>query len=90
MRRFDPDMKITCTETDADVVGVAKEFFGAKLDARLQVYIEEGRQFLERPQSTAPYDLVVLDASDGTGATPLRLGVDPVWASTSPSIAVPG
>ncbi len=79
-RRFNQEMTITCTETDADVVEVAKEFFAAKLDAKLQVHIEDGRRFLERTRSETLYDLIVVDASNGTGVFPAGLSTREFFA----------
>ena len=44
----------------ADVVKVAREFFGFREDATMRVHVADGRRFIE--QCEEPYDMIFLDA----------------------------
>jgi len=68
-----PEVQIDCTETDQDVVEVAQEFFGVALDARLRVFLQDGRRFLQELGGHVQYDMIMVDAFDGTGSSPLPL-----------------
>jgi spermidine synthase len=62
LHRCLPDLDVEVVELDPGVLEVAREFFGFIEDARLCVWIEDGRDFIER--HTARYDLVILDGFD--------------------------
>lgn len=57
-----PGARIDIAELDAEVVRTASEFCGFFEDLRMQVSVEDGRDFIEG--CTACYDLIVLDAFD--------------------------
>ena len=70
LRKHYPRMTIDVVDIDADVVAVAKKFFGFREDAALRVYVEDGRHFIERCKR--PYDIIFLDAY-GVGDIPYDL-----------------
>ena len=53
-------MTIDVVDIDADVVAVAKKYFGFREDAAMHVYVEDGRRFIDKCQR--PYDIIFLDA----------------------------
>jgi spermidine synthase len=53
-------MTIDVVDIDADVVAVAKKYFGFREDGSMRVYVEDGRRFIERCKQ--PYDIIFLDA----------------------------
>ena len=69
-RRHWPELTIDVVEIDPQVVDVARRFFGYREDDRLQTYVQDGRQFIERCR--LPYDVIFLDAY-GDNNIPLTL-----------------
>lgn len=65
-----PEMVIDVVEIDEDVVDVAKTYCGFQEDGRMRVYVEDGRDFIER--SRHHYDAIFLD-SFGTETIPEHL-----------------
>lgn len=59
-----PQAEIESVELDAKVVRLARRFFGYRDGGRLKTYVQDARKFLEN--SPGPYDLIYLDAFDGT------------------------
>lgn len=55
-----PEIEVDVVEIDSEVVGVAREYFHVPEYSRLNIYIEDGRQFLAKTEKK--YDLIVLDA----------------------------
>jgi spermidine synthase len=62
MWRDYPDMLVDAVELDPEVVDVAHRFFELPEDARIRVFVEDGRHFLESRQDV--YDIVVIDVFD--------------------------
>jgi spermidine synthase len=62
LHRSLPHLAIEVVELDSGVLDVAREFFGFEEDARMRVWIEDGRDFIEG--HTGRYDLVILDGFD--------------------------
>ncbi len=60
LRQHYPQMTIDVVDIDADVVAVAKKYFGFREDAAMHVYVEDGRRFIDKCQR--PYDIIFLDA----------------------------
>jgi spermidine synthase len=65
-----PRATIDAVDIDPVVVQVARSHFGLKPDARLRVFVEDGRTFVER--HVGMYDVVLLDAYNGDDV-PLHL-----------------
>ena len=60
-----PDAQIDLVELDKSVDAVARQYFDFKPDAKLRVFIEDGRVFVKRMIPQKPnYDMVLLDAFD--------------------------
>ncbi len=67
LQALDPSMRIDVVEIDPAVVRVARSYFGLDRDrdGSTQVFVEDGRAFVERQQRAGvQYDLVLLDAFD--------------------------
>lgn len=62
LRKQYPQMFIDVVEIDPQVVAVAKEYFGFREDARMRVYVKDGRRFIEERRGV--YDIIFLDAYD--------------------------
>jgi spermidine synthase len=65
-----PEMMIDVVEIDQGVVDVAKAYCGFAEDARMRVYVADGRDFIEA--NRAGYDVIILDSFD-TDAIPRHL-----------------
>jgi spermidine synthase len=61
LRRHYPDAAIDVVEIDADVVEVAKMYFGFREDSLMWVHVGDGREFIESVRQPA-YDVMFLDA----------------------------
>lgn len=67
LRRRFPEAVIDAVEIDAEVIKVARLFFGISQDPYLRIYLADGATYLEE-LLTLPegrYDLIFLDAYDG-------------------------
>ncbi len=53
---------IEVVELDPDVVSLAKEYCGFEEDARLRVFVDDGRDFIEA--GSGGYDVIILDSFD--------------------------
>lgn len=61
MRKYYPEAAIDVVEIDADVIEVAKTYFGFREDERMRVHLGDGRAFIEDLRQSA-YDVIFLDA----------------------------
>lgn len=68
-----PDAVINCSEIDASLINIAKEFFCLNFDERLTVNIEDGRNYLQQIPLTQKYDLIIIDVCLGNGYMPYQL-----------------
>jgi spermidine synthase len=68
-----PEMLIESTEIDAEVVRLARRWFGIRPDERTPVYTEEGRSFLARQPEAVVYDSILVDCFTGSGQHPYAL-----------------
>src|SRR5690606_26578921 len=60
-----PDATIDSVEIDPAVARVAERFFGYRQGPRQQLFIEDGRAFVERARRAGKqYDMIMLDAFD--------------------------
>jgi len=57
-----PEMAVDVVEIDKEVLEVAKTYCGFKEDARMHVFVEDGRDFIEN--CCDRYDIIVLDSFD--------------------------
>jgi spermidine synthase len=68
-----PDTVITCSEIDASLINIASKFFGLNFDERLNVKIEDGRNYLHQTPPEQKYDLIIIDVCLGNGYMPYNL-----------------
>lgn len=61
LRKYYPEAAIDVAEIDADVVEVAKMYFGFREDERMRVHVGDGRAFIENIRDPS-YDVIFLDA----------------------------
>ncbi|HHL18590.1 MAG TPA: spermine synthase [Thiothrix sp.] len=59
------------SETDSDVLKMAEMFFAIKLNQRMQVAVQDGREHLS--QSTTAYDIILIDCFTAEGVQPTQL-----------------
>jgi spermidine synthase len=71
LHHYLPGTRIDCTDIEPDIVNIAERFFGVKRDDRLQVEIEDGRQWLA--ETDTRYDLILLDVFLDNGYSPYRM-----------------
>lgn len=71
LHHYVPGAQIDCTDIDPAIVVIAKAFFGLQPDERLQVAIEDGRNWLEK--NDIVYDLILLDVFLDRGYSPYRM-----------------
>ena len=67
LRHHFPEVQIDCTEIDAEVPNIAREYFGLITDSHLRVIIGDGREYLARRGAQPPYDVIMIDAFSGFG-----------------------
>lgn len=70
LHSYFPRMTIDVAEIDPEVVALAKEYCGFVEDARLRVFVDDGRDFIEA--SRDGYDAIILDSFD-TDSVPAHL-----------------
>lgn len=71
LHHYLPEARIDVAEIDPDVVDVARDYFGVRMDDGLRVAFQDGRAMLE--QEPSRYDLIFVDAFIGAGRTPPHL-----------------
>ena len=62
------------------ITGLAERFFGIQYDERQRLFIEDGREFLERRQATSPYDFIFVDVFRGMGFSPPHVATAEFYA----------
>ncbi len=82
-----PEMTIDVVELDRDVLDVATAHCGFKEDARMRVYVEDGRDFIEA--SRGGYDVIILDSFD-TESIPTHLATLEFLSSVRKALAPKG
>lgn len=73
LHHFFPEVIIESTEIDEDVVAIAQQYFGIKLDQRLQVFIEDSREYLANRPCNDLYEIIMIDVFHGHGYSPYSL-----------------
>jgi spermidine synthase len=66
-----PDVTVDLVEIDPKVVEVSLKYFHLEKDPRLNIFVEDGRNFIRTSRRT--YDLVILDAFTIGGQIPFQL-----------------
>jgi len=72
-----PDATIDAVEIDPALYDVAREHFGYADDARIGIFLEDGRTFLNH--ATGPYDVVFVDAFKSEQTVPWQLTTRETW-----------
>ena len=84
-----PEAVIDSVEIDPAVVRVARRYFGYETGPRQRVFVEDGREFVERARREGRrYDMVMLDAFDVDYIPPQLLTVE--FLETLKGILAPG
>lgn len=66
-----PHAQMDVVEIDPKMTALAKEYFNLKDDARLKIFHEDGRVFLN--QTTNKYDIIYVDAFNSFASIPFQL-----------------
>lgn len=90
LHHYFPRMVIESTEIDAEVVRLARRWFGIRPDDRMPVYTEEGRRFLARQPKTVVYDSILVDCFTGSGQHPYSLSTREFYELTRSHLAPGG
>lgn len=72
-----PGATMDVVEIDGQLVDVAAEYFGYKPDPRMNVFLEDGRTFINR--AAGPYDAVFMDAFKSEATVPYQLTTVESW-----------
>ena len=89
LRALCPRLRVDCSETDSDVLEVAREYFGVVVDARLRVHLKDGRKYLKELEQVR-FDLIMVDAFDGTGVSPFPLSTKEFYKECKEHLAEAG
>lgn len=73
LHHFFPQLVIENTDIEAYTLDVAKHFFAIELDERMNVAIQDGREYLSQRLGTKNYDIIFVDAFRSTGYGPYHL-----------------
>ena len=73
LHHYLPESAIECADIDPIAVEAATQCFGVKLDSRLTVAIQDGREYLEQQHPDIQYDIIMTDVFLGNGYFPHRL-----------------
>jgi spermidine synthase len=73
LHHYFPEVVIECADIDPAMVEVALKFFGVRLDDRLSVALQDGREYLADRNQNTLCDLIVVDVNLGNGFAPYRL-----------------
>jgi spermidine synthase len=90
LHHYFPELVIESTEIDAEVVRLARRWFGIRPDERMPVYIEEGRSFLARQPETVRYDSILVDCFTGSGQHPYSVSTREFYELTRSHLAPGG
>jgi spermidine synthase len=73
LHHYLPESTIDCADIDPIAIEAATKCFGVKLDDRLTVTIQDGREYLEQQNPDIQYDIIMTDVFFGNGYFPHRL-----------------
>ena len=74
LHHYFPDATIECADIELTAPVVAEKFFGIQLNDKLQLVIQDGRQYLEQLNQDIQYDIIMTDVFLGSGYMPQGLG----------------
>lgn len=75
-----PDVVIDGSELDADVLDIARGYFGVVFDERMNVVVGDGRAHLAGMPDGTAYDVLLIDCYTGGGHHPLELSTAEFYA----------
>jgi spermidine synthase len=78
LHHYCPQTQITCSEIEPEIIRLAERFFGIRQDERLQVVVEDGRNWLARQRD--PLDLILVDVFLDNGYSPYRMATVEFYA----------
>jgi spermidine synthase len=90
LHHYFPQMVIESTELDAEVVRVARRWFGVQTDERMRVFTEEGRSYLDRQPPEVMYDIILVDSFTGSGQHPYSLSTREFYELTRSHLTAGG
>ena len=70
LHHYLPETVIDCADIDPIAIEAATQCFGVKLDSRLTVAIQDGREYLEQQNPDSQYDIIMTDVFFGNGYFP--------------------
>jgi spermidine synthase len=73
LHHYLPETAIECADVDPIAIEAATQCFGVKLDDRLTVAIQDGREYLKQQNPDIQYDIIMTDVFFGNGYFPHRL-----------------
>jgi spermidine synthase len=73
LHRYLPTTYLDCLEIEPVLVQIAQDLLGLKSDQYLQIFVEDGRQYLTHRHPAHLYDLMVIDVFLGNGYTPYAM-----------------
>ncbi len=71
LQHYFPSIACHGSEIESDVLKIAEMFFALKLNQRMQVAVQDGREHLS--QSTTSYDIIMIDCFADEGIHPTQL-----------------
>jgi spermidine synthase len=90
LHHYFPELVIESTEIDAEVVRLARRWFGIRPDERMPVFTEDGRRFLARQPEAVAYDAILVDCFTGSGQHPYSLSTREFYELTRSRLAPGG
>lgn len=73
LRHHLPDLAVDGCELDPAILDIARDYFGAVFDERMNVVAGDGREHLDNMPDGTAYDVVLVDCYAGGGHHPLEL-----------------
>ena len=74
LHHYFPDSAIECADIEPTAPAVAQKFFGVQFNDKLQLVIQDGREYLEQKNQDIQYDIIMTDVFLGSGYMPQGLG----------------
>lgn len=90
LHHYLPETIIECADVDPIAIEAATQCFGVKLDERLTVTIQDGREYLERQSLDVKYDIIMTDVFFGNGYFPHRLATQEFYQACKQHLSSEG
>lgn len=72
LHHYFPDAVIESTDIEELVADIAQKYFGITFDNHQMLYLQDGREYLEKRSREKKFDIVIIDAFRGTGRIPYK------------------